>query len=217
MVTLKSSSRAWRAIASATCPPPATIEMRAANHGLDQQILRLAQRNQPRRAMRQLREAGRRRLGVERIGPERPAATARGVDEHPAGKRQVATPTFEQGDDRHRRPAIRGGDQVVQRQFRRPARRASSARSARIHIVPPHTRPVFQARSSLRSYARNDRPPCANDVACGQDRVGLDTAAAERARRASALLVIHRDELGADHLRRAALRSDHGGDRSGTA
>jgi len=45
------------------------------------------------------------------------------------------------------------------RQSRSPHVRASPARSARIHIVPPHTSPVFQARSSVSSYARREWPP----------------------------------------------------------
>ena len=43
--------------------------------------------------------------------------------------------------------------------LRPPAASASSPGSARIHIVPPHTRPVFHARSSVSEYDRSDRPP----------------------------------------------------------
>ena len=77
--------------------------------------------------------------------------------------------------------------------------------------MPPQTRPVFQARSSASEYPRSVDAPPAEDVAAGQDRVGFHAAAAERALRPLAFVVCH-DQLGADHLRRTALRADDGGD-----
>ena len=50
----------------------------------------------------------------------------------------------------------------------------------------------------------------AQDLAGRQNRVGLDASTAQRPRRPSPRVVVRHDELGAHHLRRAALRPDDG-------
>ena len=80
--------------------------------------------------------------------------------------------------------------------------------SARIHMVPPHTSPVSQASSSVSWCSRTEPGSPARTLRAASNRVRLHASAAEGAE-GPLRLVAGQDQLGADDLRGAPLGPDH--------
>ena len=157
--TSKSRSRAWRAMARETWPPPATTSCGRLVTGSTRSSWRVVERERPGRC----RGASAR---SRRRGPARPAGRAQraehpaaGEDQHARLEAQGAALSEEERHERHGRSArAAAAAAATTDRCRRPAagQPAPRPRSARIHMVPPQTRPVFQASSSVSWYSRSD-------------------------------------------------------------
>ena len=130
--TSKSRSRAWRAMARETWPPPAMTSWGRLVTGSTSSSLRVVERHEPRGAVAHLldrRVAGALVAAGRAERAEHPAA---GQDQHPRVEPQRASGAMEGRHERHRRPAAGGvggrRDRVDAVDRRRPRRSAAGFR-----------------------------------------------------------------------------------------
>ena len=209
--TSKSRSRAWRAMARETWPPPAmtswgrlvtgsTSSSCASSSGTSRAV--------PWRICSMAASRARSSRPAEPSVPEHPAA---GQHEHPRVEPQRASGPLEGRDERHRRPAAGGvggrRDRVDAVHRRRPRRSAAGFREDP-HGAAAHEPGVPGQFFGELVFVHRGRL-AGQDLAGGVDGVGLHAAAAEGAERPFRL-VAGQDQLGADDLRGAALGPDHG-------
>ena len=154
---------------------------------LDEQLVRRVERDRARRRLPQRVERGLGRARVERAVAERSAVAPSvstkslplGWNSLPSRRSSVASATGFPPDDAASTSPSRS---------RPPRSSARSPGSIEIHIVPPHTRPVSHARSSVSSYSRSDVSPVSRTRLRFFERVAFDAATAERSGEASEIV-----------------------------
>ena len=138
------------------------------------------------------------------------ATPAASTNSRPA-KSIVAALPAEQRRDGERRSAGRRPNEIAQHRSTAARQRVFAALGQDPHRAAADETGV--PGQLFGQLVRAERPAAlAQHLAGGKNRVGFDTPAAERPGGPLRLVICH-DQLGADHLGRAAQGADHGGER----
>jgi hypothetical protein len=141
------------------------------------------------------------------------AAPVRSSDADPAIERKASPFAPEPCDERQGRSPGRGFDEIGQEVPVADRRGDIAALSENPHGAAADEAGV--PGQVLGQPILTDRPAAVGKyLSSREDRVGLDAPPSQRAERALAFLLSD-DQLGADNLRRAAVRPDDGGERVG--
>ena len=174
--------------------------------------MRVVERDKPGRRVRQLgHRRGRGALVERRVAEAARHRDTRGVNEQPA--REVDRPALpaEQRRDGERRSAGRRTHEIAQHRSSADRKGVFAAFGQDPHGAAADETGV--PGKLLGQLIGPERPAAfAQHLSGRKNGVGFDTPAAERPGGPLRLVICH-DQLGADHLGRAAQGADHGGER----